>query len=128
MYNIKLFRPFDLLIFAGIVMLCVLFFNFFSGRFSSNTVVVEIDGEERYLFDASKFGVYEILGHDEKKIQLKISSQGICLIESDCPLKVCVKKGFLGKYPDSIICIPLHTVIHFKGRVEADSEIDVISQ
>jgi len=128
MTGIKLFRFPDIFIYFLIVLVCVLVFFFFSGKSGSNIIVVEIDGKESYLFDSSKYGLFAIKAFEEKKMLLEISEEGVRLKESDCPLKICLKKGFLGEYPDSIICVPLHTVIRFKGEIEKNSKIDVISQ
>ena len=128
MTGLKLFRFSDIFIYFLIVLVCISVFFFFNWKSGSNIIVVEIDGKESYLFDSTKYGIFEIKAFEEKKMLLEINEEGVRLIESECPLKICLKKGFLGEYPDSIVCVPLHAVIRFKGEIERNSKIDVLSQ
>ena len=52
--------------------------------------------------------------------RLKAEDGKIAVIEADCPDKDCVKRGWLKKPGDSVICLPHRLVIRITGQSEVD--------
>lgn len=57
---------------------------------------------------------------------LRISDNGIHVVESDCPEKICMSYGHIDQVGEMIICLPNRMVIEIIGETNA-SEIDIIS-
>ncbi|WAW14012.1 NusG domain II-containing protein [Peptostreptococcus equinus] len=81
------------------------------------------------------YGTYSL--DKEKKIYisdagnknvLKIHDNGIEMIETNCPDKVCVKTGFISKPGQSIVCLPHKLNVKIVSDDESKKENDVIAQ
>lgn len=57
---------------------------------------------------------------------LKIRDEGIEVIESDCPQKICFTYGLISNPQEVIICLPLRMIIevHDLGEKSGDDEVD----
>jgi len=65
---------------------------------------------------------------DAKTGEVKVCSQNgrVCISESSCPLKICVKTGWINKPGEAIICVPNRIVIRIEGEKRGKS--DAITQ
>lgn len=59
--------------------------------------------------------------------KIKIHDNGVEVVESNCPDKVCVKTGFINKPSQSIVCIPNKINIKIIDE-KSDDKIDAIVQ
>lgn len=58
-------------------------------------------------------------------MEIEISDDKVRVKSSDCPLQICVKKGWTGLTQDPIICMPNHIMVVIKGDEE---DVDAVSQ
>lgn len=59
---------------------------------------------------------------------IKIVDNKIAIIEADCPDKICLKPGYIGKVGETLVCLPHKVVVEIKGRANIeDEETDFIS-
>lgn len=52
----------------------------------------------------------------------------ICVLEADCPDRICVKAGWLSESASPIVCLPHHLVIRLEKSTRASDEIDAVSK
>ncbi len=64
---------------------------------------------------------YEVRG-DVGKMIIEVKKGRVRVSESKCPLKICVKTGWIEKEGEEIICIPNR----IRVRIEGDNELDEI--
>lgn len=58
---------------------------------------------------------------EEYNVYLLIESDGVSVISSDCPDKVCVGTGKITRAGQSIVCLPSHISVELKG---SETELD----
>lgn len=96
-------------------------------RFSGDTYArIELNGQ--WYKDIS-------LSSSEREIEIvtprgydliRVSANGVQVIESDCPDKICMSYGMINKVGQMIICLPIRMVIEIKGVRNEPQEIDFI--
>lgn len=110
----------DLMLAAGIVMLCALLFLIpWLSATGGDTVVVEKDGKPfgRYALDEDR--TVDIDSHNRLVIR-----DGEAFMEwADCPDGDCLRQGKLDKTGGSIVCLPHRVVITVAG----DSGVDAVA-
>jgi hypothetical protein len=110
------FRPnrFDLVV-AGAVLLLTLLLSLLVYRPAGTdavTAVVSMDGEELMQIDLSK-----VTEHTEYPVDsaypliIAVEPGRICVLESDCPGKDCVRVGWISQPGRSIVCLPNRLVV-----------------
>lgn len=57
---------------------------------------------------------------------LQISEFGIQVLDSDCPLKICMTYGTINKPGEIIVCLPNRMLIEIKSWDNLDSQVDAI--
>ena len=99
------------------------------GGYSEKYVSVQVNGEEvkkvylgRAVLDKtiaieSDFG-YNLLEFKEDSVRV---------IEADCPDELDVKKGWIDKVGETIVCLPNRMVVEIKGK-KGESDLDYISR
>jgi hypothetical protein len=63
--------------------------------------------------------VLDVNGH----YKLEILNKKLRIVEADCPDKVCVATGYIGKAGQIIVCLPNKLAIEIKGQKK---EVDVV--
>ena len=58
---------------------------------------------------------------------LKVYNNGIQVIESDCPDKICMSYGLIDKVGETIICLPNRMIVEIVVGEETESTIDAVS-
>lgn len=95
-----------------------------SGNYSAT---IKIDNEIYKTVELTTETQYVEIRNDRGYDILKIHDNGIEVVESDCPQKICFTFGLISKPRETIICIPMRMVIEINGTsVDTDDEIDVI--
>lgn len=51
---------------------------------------------------------------------VEIKDGKVRIVEADCPDKLCVKMGWISKFPQQIVCLPNRVVVKIAGTGEAD--------
>ena len=92
------------------------------------TVVVTVDGEERYR--CSLFIEKEIAIDETNTLVIK---DGVAdMIFADCPDQICVKHEAISKVGETIICLPNKVVVTIESLTGQDKpgrgEVDVIAK
>lgn len=59
-------------------------------------------------------------------IKIRVQSRRVSVLESSCPLRICVKTGWIKRPGEAIICVPNNMVIRIEG--EKKEEVDAITQ
>jgi hypothetical protein len=89
--------------------------------------VISLDGEVYQTIDLSwQTDMVEIRtkrGYD----LLKVHDNGIEVVESDCPQKICISMGFINRAGQTIICLPNRMIVEIVGSDKDKQEIDALS-
>lgn len=56
-------------------------------------------------------------------LQVSVSSDGVCVVSSDCPSQDCVHTGTITRSGQSIVCLPAQIVIHLEGTADGPDVI-----
>ncbi len=72
---------------------------------------VRVSGETIMRLDLSENTRIKLNGEEGIDIIIVVENGGIYVEHSDCPDKICEKKGRITDTGDSIVCLPAHTVI-----------------
>ncbi len=113
----RLFRKRDLIVIAVLILILILTASLKPeiGSFS-NKVVVEIDGREHMVIDRP--GEYPVVVDGERVTTVVYDGTKVRVRNSNCPLKICEKMGWV-KPGGEIICVPNKLVVRFeRSRVD----------
>lgn len=96
----------------------------------SNTVVqIQLDGQVIDSFEISQDGEIEAreirvdTGQGGYNI-VRVTSQGIAVIDANCPDKLCVRSPIIKVPGQSIVCIPHKFVVRIIGENQGDNAVD----
>ncbi|MFN4217231.1 MAG: NusG domain II-containing protein [Brevinematales bacterium] len=99
--------------FLVITFIVVLFLMGWSGR-SGSYVEIRVGGL-RYRYPLDEERVFEWQSaHGKGKIEIK--GKRVRMLESTCRDQICVKKGWISRTGDAIICMPNHVVVEIVGE------------
>jgi len=76
--------------------------------------IVEINGKMLYRLLLATDTLFTIRGRTGD-ITIEAKNSRVRISESSCPLKLCVKTGWINKPGESIICVPNKLAIHIQG-------------
>lgn len=91
-------------------------------------ISIQVNGEEvkKIIFDKSVVGK-EIPIESEYGFNLvEIGDEKVRVVEADCPDKIDVKKGYISKIGETIVCLPNKMIIEIKG-IQRDGEMDIMN-
>ncbi|HBE09567.1 MAG: NusG domain II-containing protein [Eubacterium sp.] len=74
-------------------------------------VRVSVDGKVLMTVPLDKNDSYEIKGYDGGYNRLVIKDNKAYISEADCPDRLCVKQGRIGKEQETVICLPHRVVV-----------------
>ena len=108
----------DVFIIAALSLLCLLLFipTFFSS--DKKIAVIYFNGEVKEEIDLSAVSddyIVEIGG-----CKLKIERGAATFVDSDCPDKLCVKRGALAHGGDTMACVPNKVVVSIRDGSKND--------
>lgn len=112
----------DIVIYISVVLLSLVILGFFTLSFKKEepeSVKIKY-GETEVTYPIS----------DERKIEInsngisltvKIENEKVCVADSSCPDKCCVKKGEISECGESIVCLPARCTVTLTGEGEFDA-------
>jgi|BioPla2DNA2_1021312.scaffolds.fasta_scaffold00008_16 hypothetical protein len=92
---------------ALIIIIAISLILIFTAK-KGNEAKLIVDSEVKMTFNLGKNQVIKL---DDYNIVIKIESQKISIIESDCPNQICVKTGAISKSNQIIVCAPKKILI-----------------
>lgn len=110
------------LFFVGIFLGVLVFFGWSGKQGSYVEIRVEI---LRYRYPLDEDRIFEWQGsHGRGKVEIKGGK--VRMLESTCRDQICVKKGWISRIGDAIVCMPNHVVVEIVG--EEKEEWDGITE
>jgi hypothetical protein len=100
-------------------LLTVSFFFITVSKVTNGTVLIQYENKiiGRYPLDANKKIVFNgALG----KMEIEIKNGRVRMIESKCPLHLCVKQGWISSPSVPIVCVPNKIIVYIKNSAKQD--------
>ncbi|MCH4168157.1 MAG: NusG domain II-containing protein [Streptococcaceae bacterium] len=122
-------KPFDYLIVSLLVICSFLPFVLLKNSNSSNSEVwaeLRVDGKLIKKFDLSQNEAtnYRYVDDDGDYNLIEVKNQQIRIKEANCGDQICVKRGWIKKSGETIVCLPHKLVIEIKNNAESnDGEV-----
>lgn len=85
-------------------------------------VVVYIDGESAEAYSLKEDGVYQIQTEAGSN-SFRIEHGSVWMESADCPDKLCIHMGKVGKNGETIVCLPHKLVLQIEGGEASDYDI-----
>ena len=114
----------DKILIGGLVVLTLLSFPIIKHfQHEGRVVVIEVNGElvgnfsleeDRFIPVDGKLGTTKV----------EIVGNGVRVLDSPCPHKVCVKSGTISRSGETLVCLPNGVVI----RIEGEPSVDAVSR
>ncbi|RKX67690.1 hypothetical protein DRP44_01805 [candidate division TA06 bacterium] len=101
----------------GIIVAILLVFtiaSFGMKRGDKENVIVEVNGKLLYKLSASTDTIINATGY-KGPFKFQIKEGKVRMLDSTCPLHLCVKEGWIAHAGDMIICVPNRVKISFGG-------------
>ncbi len=120
--DLRRFTPFDLLLVAGVVALavCLIMSSVAKASGPGETAAVEVNGRQVMQISLRDNRDYIVNGFRGKSY-ISVQDGRICMTDSDCPDKLCVRIGWVSQSDASIVCLPNRVVIRVKGSGAYDT-------
>jgi len=112
----KFFEKRDLLIF--LLILSAFGLSLILPKGNGEKIVIEGRNFRKVL---EKPGVYDITENGRFLMRVEFNGKKVRVVESTCPLKICVKTGWVGP-GGTIVCVPNEVIIYFEGKMDYDTE------
>lgn len=121
----------DKVLIVVVVILTIVSLGFIKSQAFSNEekfVSIQIDGKEvkKIIFDSEIIGKTIPIESEYGFNLVEISDQKVRVVEANCPDKIDVKRGYISKIGETIICLPNKMIVEIKG-MDKDSEIDIMN-
>ena len=100
-----------------ILIFVVLIFSILVSEKKGSKVVVQGKDFRKIL---SKPGTYDITENGRFLMKVEFHGNRVRVVESTCPLKLCVKTGWVGP-GGPIICVPNEVIIFFEEKTDYDT-------
>jgi hypothetical protein len=116
----------DKILIAGLLILTVLSFPVIKHfQHEGKLVVIEVDGK---LVGNFSLGEDRLIPVDGKlgTTRVEIVGNGVRVLDSPCPHKLCVKSGSISRSGETLVCLPNRVVIRIKGKGEPS--VDAVSK
>lgn len=119
----------DYIIAAAVVLVAaLLFLQYFGFSRAAGKAVIEIDGKPiaSYALNPNDDRV-ETVQTGELHFQIRLKNGKIAITDIDCPDKICVKTGYIGKTGQSIVCLPNKVIIKTYGKTD-EGDADIVAK
>ncbi len=118
----RLFRPSDLVVYCFILLFLYSFYPYNSQN-RGDTVVIEVNGNTVAFLSLERDTTVSMQGY-KGEFTVSIKDKKVKMVDSDCPLKLCVKQGNINVVGEEIVCVPNRVRVYIKG----ESKIDGVSR
>ena len=98
-----------------IIILIFLSALIFIPRGEGKKVRIIVDNKKEYIYPLIEDRILKIEGKIGL-IMVEIKERKLRVIESSCPLKLCMKMGWIKNKAEQIICGPNHILIYIEGE------------
>lgn len=107
-----------ILILLFIIIICAISFSYIKNRNKDGSIAnIYLDGNLYKSIDLSEVKEsYEIEINNDHTNIIKVESNGISIVEADCPDKVCINTGVIRNGSLPIICLPNKVVIKIENN------------
>lgn len=116
----RIFKLSDIVI-AAVILLVAVIMLINSGEEGSYAAVY-YNGEQVGSYTLFADGFYPL---EEYGITLEVKDNKICVFDSDCPDKVCVKTGYISSPKQTIVCLPNRISVRIINE-NNDDNIDIV--
>jgi hypothetical protein len=100
---------------------------FFIGKLlpESQTVIIDADGKPAYILPLDEDRTISIEGPEGKTIVV-IQSKKVCISDSPCPNRLCIKQGWIDR--GALVCLPNNVIVTIQGHRGNDRGIDAVTR
>lgn len=121
---LSILTPGDLILMGVIFVLSSvgLYFITFRGQ-TGGTCVVEVEGRTVYELPLSEEREFEVSG-PLGKTKIRVADGAVRVVDSPCPLKLCVKTGRIDRTNEMIVCLPNRVIVSIKG---GKTDVDAVT-
>lgn len=81
------------------------------GKTPGMTANIQVDGESVARLDLSKDTQMTVGGPDTDYNVIEVKDGTVCVLEADCPDKICVQTGRISQEGEIIACLPHKLII-----------------
>lgn len=125
----KFFKKSDILLLAGILVLAgILYFGYLALAADSGLsaeIYFNNDLQKTVVLTEGEDYDFTVPGHED--VVFHVYSDGtIAFVESDCPDKVCIRSGHLGRAGQSAACLPNGLVLRIVQQGDGTDGPDVV--
>lgn len=113
----------DLFLIFGTVVLAAVLWLAFSGGQAGNLLTVTTPSG-MFSLSLSQDTVRPIAGRNGYTLTLSVQDGRVCVSQADCPDKLCVHSGWIGRSGQVIACVPAGITV----RVEGETEVDAVAR
>ncbi len=109
-----------------ILILCLLFLSIISGVVLKRThkeakyCIISVNGRDTYKLLLSEPKTIKIKGAIGKST-VEIKDRSVRILDSPCPLKICMHQGKIKASGETIICVPNRVMIRITGKELVDA-------
>ncbi len=117
-------KPFDFILIVSLMLASFSPLLFFVNRHTTGQIAqLRVNNKRIKEFDLSKdqvFTYFDKLDGDQNKITVRDGK--IAIIDANCTDQICVRKGFISKTGQTIVCLPHRLVIEIMPTNEKQTE------
>lgn len=125
--NRKLFAGFDTIIIIAIIIVSVLVVFLLFKDSNNLKAVIKYNGNVIETYSLSEVKGETFINVDgDCKLQVKLTSDGVQVVESDCKDKLCVNMGKITRVGESIVCLPAKVSISLEDNTTKSSIDSVV--
>ena len=124
----NLFKKGDLIVIAAVAALALLLLfcnRFFYGEVKNGVVEITVDGKLYGSYSLQETQKLVIEDADGGSNTVFIENGTVCVLDADCPDRLCVKQGCIHRNGQSVVCLPHGLVITVKDAPLADVDMTV---
>ena len=81
------------------------------GSYKGKYAEISVCGDKLYELDINKSQTMKINGDNGIILEIKCENGTIKVVSSECPDKICVKKGEISMSNENIVCLPAKIII-----------------